>query len=69
MELQQIIEAAWDDRSLLQDKDVKIAIKSTIDDLDRGKKRVAEPQGNDWIVHDWVKKAVILYFPLQKMKT
>ncbi|MEO0331652.1 MAG: 2,3,4,5-tetrahydropyridine-2,6-dicarboxylate N-succinyltransferase, partial [Bacteroidota bacterium] len=51
MELQQIIEAAWNDRSLLQDKDVKIAIKSTIDDLDRGKKRVAEPQGNDWVVH------------------
>ncbi|WKN43098.1 2,3,4,5-tetrahydropyridine-2,6-dicarboxylate N-succinyltransferase [Tunicatimonas pelagia] len=69
MELQQMIEAAWEDRSLLQDKDVKIAIKSTIDDLDRGKKRVAEPQGGKWVVHDWIKKAVILYFPLQKMKT
>ncbi|MEM9834434.1 MAG: 2,3,4,5-tetrahydropyridine-2,6-dicarboxylate N-succinyltransferase [Bacteroidota bacterium] len=69
MELQQMIEAAWNDRSMLQDKDVKIAIKSTIDDLDRGSKRVAEPQDGQWIVHDWVKKAVILYFPLQKMKT
>ncbi|MGB3587263.1 MAG: 2,3,4,5-tetrahydropyridine-2,6-dicarboxylate N-succinyltransferase [Tunicatimonas sp.] len=69
MELQKMIEAAWEDRSLLQDKDVKIAIKSTIADLDMGKKRVAEPQNDEWIVHDWIKKAVILYFPLQKMKT
>jgi len=69
MELQQIIEAAWADRSLLNDKDVKIAIKSTIDDLDMGNKRVAEPQDDSWAVHEWIKKAVILYFPLQKMKT
>jgi 2,3,4,5-tetrahydropyridine-2-carboxylate N-succinyltransferase len=69
MELQQIIERAWDDRSLLADKDVKIAVKSIIDELDRGKKRVAEPIDGSWVVHDWIKKAVILYFPIQKMKT
>lgn len=69
MELQQMIDAAWDDRSLLQDKDVKIAIKTIIDDLDMGNKRVAEPVDGKWIVHEWIKKAVILYFPLQKMKT
>nr|WKN36245.1 2,3,4,5-tetrahydropyridine-2,6-dicarboxylate N-succinyltransferase [Tunicatimonas sp. TK19036] len=69
MELQQMIDAAWDDRSLLEDKDVKIAIKTIIADLDMGKKRVAEPIDGQWVVHEWVKKAVILYFPLQKMKT
>ena len=69
MELQEIIERAWEDRSLLADKDVKIAIKSTIDELDRGKKRVAERIDGTWQVHDWIKKAVILYFPIQKMKT
>ena len=64
-----MIDAAWDDRSLLEDKDVKIAIKTIIADLDMGKKRVAEPIDGQWVVHEWVKKAVILYFPLQKMKT
>ena len=68
MELQQIIENAWDDRSLLADKDVKIAIKSIIDELDRGERRVAEPIDGAWVVHEWIKKAVILYFPIQKMK-
>lgn len=68
MELQKIIEEAWEDRSLLADKNVKIAIKSIIDELDRGEKRVAEPRDGEWVVHDWIKKAVILYFPIQKMQ-
>ena len=68
MELKEIIEKAWDDRSSLADKNVKIAIKSIIDELDRGEKRVAERIGGEWVVHDWIKKAVILYFPIQKMK-
>ena len=68
MELKQIIEQAWEDRSLLDHKDVKIAIKSIIDELDLGEKRVAEPVDGQWVVHDWIKKAVILYFPIQKMK-
>ena len=68
MELKEIIEQAWEDRSLLDNKDVKIAIKSIIDELDLGEKRVAEPVDGQWVVHDWIKKAVILYFPIQKMK-
>ena len=68
MELKEIIEEAWDNRSLLADKNVKIAIKSIIDELDRGEKRVAELVDGQWVVHDWIKKAVILYFPIQKMK-
>ena len=68
MELKEIIEKSWDDRSLLKDKDTTIAIKTIIDDLDKGKKRVAEKLGNDWVVHEWIKKAVILYFPIMKMQ-
>jgi len=67
-ELREIIEKAWDDRAILQDKDAIIAIKSIIDDIDKGKIRVAEPDGDGWKVNQWVKKAVILYFPLQKMQ-
>ncbi|MFC2124149.1 2,3,4,5-tetrahydropyridine-2,6-dicarboxylate N-succinyltransferase [Bacteroidota bacterium] len=68
MELKEIIEKAWDNRSMLQGKAVSIAVKSIIDDIDKGKIRVAEPVGDGWVVNQWVKKAVILYFPLQKMQ-
>lgn len=66
-ELKEFIELAWDDRNLLKDKDTEIAIKSIIDDLDNGTRRVAEMDGDNWIVNEWIKKAVILYFPIQKM--
>ena len=65
----EIIEKAWNDRSLLKEKEVMMAIESVVDQLDKGLLRVAEPSGNDWIVNDWVKKAVILYFPIMKMRT
>ncbi len=68
MELRHIIENAWENRTLLKDKDVKIAIKTIIDELDLGTKRVAEPIDGTWVVHEWIKKAVILYFPIQKMQ-
>lgn len=70
MDLQTIIEKAWENRDLLKEKDVEIAIKTVISDLDSGQLRVAEPDGEGgWKVNDWVKKAVILYFPIQKMHT
>jgi 2,3,4,5-tetrahydropyridine-2-carboxylate N-succinyltransferase len=70
MELQHIIEKAWDNRELLNEKEVLIAIKTVVADLDNGKIRVAEPlEDGSWKVNDWVKKAVILYFPIQKMAT
>ena len=67
-DLREIIEKAWDNRELLKDKDTKIAIKSIIDELDNGSTRVAEPVKDGWKVNEWVKKAVILYFPTQKMQ-
>lgn len=67
--MRELIEKAWEDRSLLQEAKVQNTIKEVIEQLDKGVLRVAEPNGNDWKVNDWVKKAVILYFPIQKMET
>lgn len=68
-DLKNQIEKAWDDRSLLNNADTVVAIKAVIEQLDKGEIRVAEPNGNEWIVNEWVKKAVILYFPTQQMET
>lgn len=70
MELKKIIENAWDNRELLKEASTQDAIRAVIADLDEGKIRVAEPtEDGEWKVNDWVKKAVILYFPIQKMET
>ena len=65
----EIIEKAWEDRELLKEAATQIAIREVIELLDKGTLRVAEPAGDKWQVNDWVKKAVILYFPIQKMET
>ncbi len=65
----EIIEKAWDDRALLERSEVKNAIGEVVDLLDKGQIRVAEPSADGWVVNQWVKKAVILYFPIQKMET
>jgi len=67
--MQDIIESAWNDRTLLQKPEVKKVIEDVIEGLDKGRIRVAEPDGEDWKVNDWVKKAVIMYFPIRKMET
>ncbi len=63
-----IIALAWDDRSLLKDQNTLNTINEVIELLDKGKLRVAEPTKKGWIVNEWIKKAVILYFPTQKME-
>ena len=67
--LQEIIEKAWNDRSLLKEEVTTTAIRKVIELLDEGTLRVAEPSGDNWQVNEWVKKAVVLYFPIQKMET
>lgn len=67
--LKATIEVAWDDRSQLQQPDTLTAIRKVIDLLDEGILRVAEPTLDGWQVNEWVKKAVVLYFPIQKMET
>lgn len=64
----QIIEAAWENRDLLQNTETVKAIEDVIADLDKGKLRVAEPVDVGWQVNEWIKKAVILYFPTRKME-
>jgi 2,3,4,5-tetrahydropyridine-2-carboxylate N-succinyltransferase len=68
-DLRLIVEQAWENRELLKETRVQQAILDVIDGLDKGRIRVAQPQGTEWIVNEWVKKAVILYFPIRKMET
>ncbi|MFH4966150.1 2,3,4,5-tetrahydropyridine-2,6-dicarboxylate N-succinyltransferase [Gaetbulibacter sp. M235] len=68
-QLQQIIEKAWDNRELIKENETISAIREVISLLDSGKLRVAEPIPNGWQVNEWVKKAVVLYFPIQTMET
>lgn len=68
--LKATIEAAWEERSLLNDPATRAAIHATIEELDKGRLRVAQPnQAGAWEVNDWVKKAVVLYFPICEMET
>ena len=67
--LQATIEQAWENRALLQEDTTQKAIREVIELLDSGKLRVAEPTDNGWRVNEWVKKAVVMYFPIQKMET
>ncbi len=65
----EIIELAWENRELLNQTETQNAIRYLIESLDKGDIRIAEPKTDGWIVNEWVKKAVILYFPIQKMQT
>ncbi len=67
--IQQTIENAWENRELLNEQATQDTIRKVIDLLDIGELRVAEPTANGWQVNEWVKKAVVLYFPIQKMET
>lgn len=68
LDLRSIVEEAWENKSLLENQAVKKSIHEVILSLDNGKIRVAEPTANGWQVNEWIKKAVILYFPIQKME-
>lgn len=65
----QTIEAIWEDRSLLEKPENKKTIEEVVEMIDRGELRVAEPTKDGWQVNEWVKKAVILYFPIREMET
>jgi len=67
--LKNTIEATWDDRSLLESDASQKAVRDVLELLDKGKLRVAEPTADGWQVNQWVKKAVVMYFPIQKMET
>jgi 2,3,4,5-tetrahydropyridine-2-carboxylate N-succinyltransferase len=67
-DLKKLIEDAWVDRNLLTFKEYTNAIEAVIDRLDKGEIRVAERIGTRWHVNEWIKKAVILYFPIREMQ-
>lgn len=66
--MKELIEQVWDNRELLKEESVRQSIRDIIAALDKGELRVAEPASSGWTVNEWVKKAVILYFPIQQMK-
>lgn len=68
--MRELIEKAWEDRSLLKDKEVVATIEAVIEQIDNGELRCAEPLSDGtWQVNEWVKKAVVMYFPIRKMET
>ena len=69
MDIKAVIEQAWEDRNLLKEKATVDAIDLVIEKLDKGKLRTAEIQNGNWVINEWVKKAVVLYFPSRKMET
>ena len=66
--MRETIEAAWEDREMLKDPEVQQVIREVIAQIDAGELRCAEPTANGWQVNERVKKAVVLYFPIQKME-
>ncbi|WP_149304834.1 2,3,4,5-tetrahydropyridine-2,6-dicarboxylate N-succinyltransferase [Pareuzebyella sediminis] len=68
-DLRETIEKAWNNRELLKESKTQEAIREVIDLLDQGKLRCAEPSEDGWQINEWVKKGVVLYFPIQKMET
>jgi 2,3,4,5-tetrahydropyridine-2,6-dicarboxylate N-succinyltransferase len=68
-ELKKIIEQAWDNHEFLKEEKVKEHVRAVIDMLDKGQIRVIEPTAQGWKLNEWIKKAVILYFPIQQMET
>ena len=67
-QLKDIIEQVWADRNLLADSKYIDAIETVVEELDKGRMRVAQPTGDEWVVNEWIKKAVIMYFPIRKME-
>lgn len=68
-ELRSIVEGIWENRNLLSDPKSQETIRNIIELLDKGEIRVAEPTVHGWVVNEWIKKAIILYFPIQEMNT
>jgi 2,3,4,5-tetrahydropyridine-2-carboxylate N-succinyltransferase len=69
MDLKTKIEAAWNDRTLLKEEIYSNAVREVIEEVDKGRLRVAAPSENDWVVNEWVKQAILMYFGIQQMQT
>lgn len=67
--MKEIIEKAWEDRSLLEQPSTQQAIRDIIEELDKGRLRIAQKIDGQWVVNEWLKKAVLMYFPICKLQT
>ena len=67
--MKEFIEAAWNNRDLLKEPKYSDAVKAVIEEVDKGRLRAASPSENGWIVNEWVKQAILLYFAIQPMQT
>ena len=67
-ELKPLIEAAWENRDLLDQEQYANAVKTVIAKLDSGEIRVCEPVGDEWVTHAWVKQGVLMYFVVAQMQ-
>ncbi len=69
MSLQNLIIEAWSNRDLLKEATYSDAVRAVIEDVDKGRLRVASPEGDKWVVNEWVKQAILMYFGIQQMQT
>jgi 2,3,4,5-tetrahydropyridine-2-carboxylate N-succinyltransferase len=69
MELNQLVNEAWQNRALLKEEKYDEAIRSVIEEVDKGRLRVAAPADGKWQVNEWIKQAILMYFGIQEMKT
>jgi 2,3,4,5-tetrahydropyridine-2-carboxylate N-succinyltransferase len=69
MSLQNLILEAWSNRDLLKEATHSDAVRAVIEDVDKGRLRVASPEGDKWVVNEWVKQAILMYFGIQQMQT
>lgn len=69
MDIRHLIEQAWENKDLLKDSNTISAIENVIEKLDKGELRIAEKIKDEWQINEWIKKAVVLYFPIRKMET
>ncbi|MGZ5248007.1 MAG: 2,3,4,5-tetrahydropyridine-2,6-dicarboxylate N-succinyltransferase, partial [Flavitalea sp.] len=69
MDLRNLIEQAWSDRELLKDQQYSDAVRAVIEEVDKGRLRVASPGEQGWVVNEWVKQAILMYFGIQQMQT
>ena len=67
--MQSLIQEAWNNRELLKDNKYSDAVRAVVEELDKGHLRVASPSDNGWVVNEWVKQAILMYFGIQQMQT
>ena len=67
--MKDLILAAWSNRELLKDKKYSDAVRAVIEEVDKGRLRTAAPSESGWVVNEWVKQAILMYFGIQQMET